>query len=223
MLNPFGPTILLRQTEAGHPELDARPRSWLDTAYCTVKVTAVLVPLFAVLTVTFRAFLVAVREMLNVAVTLVSSTTVNLLTVMPPPLTLIPVAPCNPLPLSVTFTDTVELLLRVALAGEILVSVGGTTVNVLTAVVPAEVVTVTLRAVAVAVLETVNVAVTSVELTKVTLLTAIPPPDTLTPKPLAMKFAPFSATVTAVPRRPEVGERDVSVGGTAAVTVKPTV
>src|SRR3954471_19422370 len=69
----------------------------------TLNVTALVVP-FGVVTVTFRAVRPAVSEIVNVAVIVVSFTTVRLPTVMPAPDTATAVAPVRPAPVSVTGT-----------------------------------------------------------------------------------------------------------------------
>jgi cobalamin synthase len=69
----------------------------------TVNVTVLLAPA-AVVTLTFRVVRPAVGLMLNVAVTMVALTTVRLLTVIPPPDTLMAVAPVRFVPVRVTGT-----------------------------------------------------------------------------------------------------------------------
>ena len=94
------------------------------------------------------------------------------------------------------------------------------TVKTTAAVVPAEVVTVTLRAPVVAVAEIVSVAVIWVALTTVTLLTVMPVEETATVAP-ARKFVPVRVTGTEAPWMPLEGAMEVRVGA-AALTVKTT-
>ena len=69
----------------------------------TVNVTVLLAPA-AVVTLTFLVVRAAVGLMMNVAVTLVALETVRLLAVIPPPDTLMPVAPVRFVPVRVTGT-----------------------------------------------------------------------------------------------------------------------
>jgi hypothetical protein len=89
----------------------------------TVKVTALLVPPGAV-TVTFLAVAPANALITKFAVTWLSFTTVMVLTVMPPPDTLIAVVPVRPLPKRLTAT----VVPRLPETGEIEVSTGPVTV-----------------------------------------------------------------------------------------------
>ena len=66
-----------------------------------------------------------------------------------------------------------------------------------------------------------RVAVTVVEFTTVRLVTGIAAPIPVTAK-VPVRLVPVNVTVTLVPRAPEVGLIDVSVGGGGAVTVKVT-
>lgn len=88
-------TLVPRTPEAGLMEVMVGPR--------TVKVSALLVRPLDV-TVTLRAPVVAVEDMVNTAVTVVGLVTVTPLTVMPAPDTLTAVVPDSPVPVRVTFT-----------------------------------------------------------------------------------------------------------------------
>ena len=137
-----------------------------------------LVPVGVVI-VTFLNPVVAVPEIVNVALTVVEFTTLMPLAVTPVPLTVIAVAPVRLVPVRVTGT----LAPRAPCVGAIEVSVGGpgaTTVNVTLPEVPPAVVTLTFRAPVAAVAEIVKFAVTEVAVA-VTLLTVMSPllPDTL--------------------------------------------
>jgi hypothetical protein len=108
-----------------------------------------------VVTVTVLPVRAAPAPIVNVAVTVLSFTTVRPLTVMPPPDTFTAVAPVSPVPLSVTGT----LVARWPEVGLIDASVGPVTVNVTLPVVPPDVLMVTFLAVSAAVFEMVKVAV----------------------------------------------------------------
>jgi hypothetical protein len=165
-----------------------------------------------VVTVTMRVLTVAVAEMVNVAVTLVSLTALKLLTVTPVPLTVTPVAPVRPEPVIVTGTAVP----CAPLDGEIDVTAGVGIVKVTAFEVPPDVVTVTFRDPRAAMPEIVNVAVMVVGLTTLTLLTATPVPDTLTAV-VVSSVVPVNVTFTALPRTPIFGEMEVSVAvGTPA-------
>lgn len=179
-------------------------------AAVTVNCTVLVVPA-GVVTLTVLPVRAAVPEIVNVAVTVLSFTTVRALTVMPPPDTLTAVAPVNPVPLRVTGT----LVSRWPDVGVIEASVGPSTVNVTLPVVPPPVVMVTFLTVSAAVFEMVKVAVTEVALTTVRLLTVTPVPETLIVC-VPDRFVPVRVTLTAVPRRPDVGAIDVRVGGATA-------
>ena len=88
--------------------------------------------------------------------------------------------------------------------------------------VPPGVVTVTFLAVVAALTAIVKVAVTAVSFTTVRLLTVTPDPDTTILVPIAVKFVPVSVTGTAVPRTPELGAIETSVGTGGRTTVKVT-
>jgi hypothetical protein len=196
------------------PELGAIVES---TGPDTVNVWVLLVPP-GVVTLTVLALIVAVAKIVNVAVTVVSFTTVRPLYVTPVPDTVIVVAPVKPLPESVTGT----LVPLTPVAGVIEASVGAaglTTVNVSVLLVPPGVVTLTVLALAVAVAEIVNVVVTVVELTTVTVPTVTPGPDTATVVPIGPKFVPVKVTGTAAPCWPLLGATEASVGPAGLTTV----
>ncbi len=88
-----------------------------------------------------------------------------------------------------------------------------------TLLVPAAVVTATLRVLRVADRLTLNDAVMVVEFTTVTLLADTPLPEMLSVAG-AVKLDPVSVTVTVVPRLPVFGESLLSTGLAGAVTVK---
>jgi len=100
------------------------------------------------------------------------------------------------------------------LVAEVKVTVPTFTVNVTVLLVPAGVVTLTVLAERVAVFEIVKVVVTVVELT-VKAPTVIPVPDTFTDV-APVRFVPVKVTGTMVPRAPDVGAIEVSVGGPVA-------
>jgi hypothetical protein len=141
------------------------------TVNCTVLVVAI-----GVVTLTVLPVRAAPAPIVNVAVTVLSLTTVRPLTVIPPPDTFTAVAPVSPVPLSVTGT----LVARWPDVGVIDASVAPVTVNVTLPVVPPDVVMVTFLAVSAAVFEMVKVAVTVVGFTLARLLTETPAPETLT-------------------------------------------
>jgi hypothetical protein len=164
--------------------------------------------------------------MVRVVVIVVGLTTVTGPTVTSVPLT-DTVAPDTKLvPVNVTGT----VFPRTPEEGVIEVSVGGDndgafTVNPTTPLGPFDVVTETVRAPVAAVAPIVRAVVIVVELTTVTgpTVTSVPLTDTVAP---ATKFVPVSVTGTAVPRVPDDGLIDASVGvGGApdpALTVKLT-
>jgi hypothetical protein len=182
----------------------------------TVNVTALLVPPGVVAMLTFLAVSPAPAAIAKVAVAVVSFTTVRLLTVIPLP-AVIAVAPVSPLPDNVTGT----LVPCHPVLGAIEVSDGPCTVKVWVWLVPPGVVTLTVLALIVVVAVIVKVAVIDVEFTTVRVLTVIPVPDTATLVPVEVKSVPVSVTGTAVPRTPELGVTEISVGtgGTTAVNV----
>jgi len=184
----------------------------------TVKVTVLLVPPGVVVTLTFRALIVAVAEIASVAVTVASLTTIRLLYVTPVLDTVIAVAPVRPLPLRVTGT----LVPRVPELGVIVVSTGPNTVNVCVLLVPPGTLTLTFLAPSAAVPEIVNVAVIVAEFTIVTALTVTPVPLTTTVVPVAAKLLPDKVTGTLMPRSPLLRVTEVSVGvaGLTTLSVK---
>jgi hypothetical protein len=96
------------------------------------------------------------------------------------------------------------------------VRVPAVTVKPTVLLVPPGVVTLTVLADTVALVEIVKRAVTVVALTTVTLLTVMPVPDTFTAD-VPVRFVPVKVTGTATPRPELAGEIDVSVGsGTLA-------
>src|SRR5256886_2976208 len=103
----------------------------------------------------------------------------------------------------------------VPLVAEVKVTVPTFTVNVTVLLGPAGVVTLTVLAERVAVFEIVKVVVTVVEVT-VKAPTVIPVPDTFTAV-APVRFVPVKVTETMVPRVPDVGAIEVSVGTPPAV------
>lgn len=195
------------------PELGAAEISVGKGGRTTVKVTALLVPLTELVIFTVLVVSPALAVMEKVAVTVVSSTTVILLTLTPLPETVIPLAPVKPLPVNVTEA----LVPRSPVLGAMEVSNGPCTLNVCALLVPLDVVTLTFRALIVALAAMVKVAVIVVEFTTVRLPTVTPVPDTRTLVPVAAKFAPLSVTGTAVPRVPLLGAMETNVGAGAVV------
>jgi len=197
--------------------IDVRVGAGAET---TVNVTVLLAPPGVVME-TVRAESVAVAETANVAVTLVGPTTVKPLTVTPVPETVIAVAPVRFVPVRVIGT----VAPCAPEVGAIEVSVGApgeVTVNVTVLLGPPGVVMVTVRAETVAVPAIVKVAVAVVALTTVRPLTVTPVPETATAV-APVRFVPVSVTGTLVPRTPEIGEIELSVGaGTLAVTLPAT-
>ena len=163
----------------------------------TVNVIVLVPP--GVVTVTLCAPNAAVVAMLNVAVTVVSLTTVRPLTVTPAPEMLIAVVVASQVPVIVTGT----LLPSTPEAGAIDVSVGGGgafTVNVTALLVPPAVVTVTFLGPSAVPAEAVpgeimKVAVIVVSFTTMMLLAVTPVPETLIPVVLASQV-PVSVTGT---------------------------
>lgn len=161
-----------------------------------VKVCVPLVPPLVV-TVTVLAPAAAVVAITKFAVIDVALTTLTSVTVTFEPLTAT-VAPATKfVPVSVTDTVlpcTPEFGLTLVRVG-----VGGLTVNVLAAVVPPAVVTVTFRSPSAAELPTTKSAVRDVPLETLTLLTVMFDPLTATVVAPLMKFVPVRVTDTVVP------------------------
>ena len=187
----------------------------VTVAAVTVKVTLPVFPI-GVVTLTVLAVCAAPDVIVKVALIVVELTTVRAPTVTPVPDTVTVVAPVRLVPVSVTGT----LLPIVPEAGAIEVNVAPTTVNVVVAV-PPGVVMVTVRADRVAPVVIVKVAVAVVELATVKALTVTPEPDTVSDV-APVRLVPVSVTGTAVPRTPEFGAIEVSVGAGGAFTVKIT-
>jgi hypothetical protein len=158
-------------------------------------------------TVTLLAVSPAVVVIVKVAVTVVEFTTVKLLTVMPAPDTVAPVADPNRVPVIVTATEVP----RKPVLGATPVTVGVATVNVTGLLVPPAVATVTFRAPSAALLEMLKVAVTVLGLTTVTALTVMPPPETVIPV-TPDRLVPVSVTGTLLFRPPVFGAIEVKVG-----------
>ena len=110
---------------------------------------------------------------------------------------------------------TPSTVVRVPLVAEVKVTVPAVTVNVTVLLVPAGVVTLTVLAERVAVFEIVKVVVTVVEVT-VKAPTVIPVPDTFTAD-APVRFVPVKVTETGVPRAPDEGALEVSVGGPVVI------
>jgi len=135
----FVPVIVTGTTVPRTPDFGATEVTVGAGSAMMVNATALLVPPGAV-TVTFLTEPAVPAEMVNVALTWVSFTTVSPLTVTPPPPppdTLIAVVPVSPLPKRLIGT----VVPRVAWVGEIAVSTGPVTVKVTLPVVPPGVVT----------------------------------------------------------------------------------
>jgi hypothetical protein len=144
--------------------------------------------------------------MANVTVMVVSLTTVKLLTVMPVPAVTL-VAPVKSTPVRVTLLIVWPRRPTLGLTD---VSAGAFTVKVTALVVPMGVVTVTFRAVVPAPDEMTKFAVTVVALVLV-MVAVTPVPDTVTAV-APVKLLPVRVTATVLPRYPEVGLMEVSVG-----------
>ena len=181
----------------------------------TVKTAAPLAPP-VVVTVTLRAPVAAIAEIVRVAVICVALTTVTLLTVMSAVET-VTVAPARKfVPVRVTGTVAPWAPLDGAMA----VRVGAALLTVKTTapLVPPAVVTVTLRAPVAALAEIVRVAVIWVGPTTVMLLTVTPVEETVMVAPAA-KLAPVRVTGTVAPWAPLDGAMAVRAGA-AGLTVK---
>jgi hypothetical protein len=159
----------------------------------TLKLT-VLVVAPGTLTLTVLAPVVAVPAIPNVAVTVVSFTAVNAVTVIPVPDTFKDVAPVRPAPVNVTGT----LVPRSPAFGLIDESTSLVTVKVTVLLVPPGVVTLTVLDVAPAFPAIVNVAVIVVSFTTFIPLTVTPVPDTLIAE-ASLRPVPESVTATTVP------------------------
>lgn len=138
------------------------------------------------------------------------------MTVTPPTLMSVPVTPIV-LPVGVKLVPirvTGKLVPRAPDEGVIEVSVGAggaITVNVTALLVPLGVVMVTLLAVGAAKTGMAKVAVTVVLLTTVMPVIVMPSPDMVIPV-APVRLVPVNVTGTEVPRSPEVGAIEVSVG-----------
>jgi hypothetical protein len=146
----------------------------------------------------------------KVAVSCVPLVTFTLLRVTPLPVTLTVVAPdWKFVPVSVTVCD--PPCAPVVGLSDVSVGVGGLTVKVWVPLVPPAVVTVTVRALSVALDAMVKSAVMDVPLTTDTFATVTPLPLTATLAPVT-KFVPVSVSLTVVPVTPVVALRLVRVG-----------
>ena len=157
----------------------------------------------------------AVLEIFKVAVTWVAETTVRLVTGISAPIPVTANVPVRFVPVNVTVTAVP----RAPDVGLIDVSVGGggaVIVNVTGLLTPPGVETVTFLAPRVAKLAMAKVAVTLVSLTTVTLLTVTPVPVMFTAN-VPVRLVPVSVTGTEVPRKPVLGEMEVSVGAPAVL------
>jgi len=192
------------------PEAGATEERIGVPGFTTVKVTGVVVPAAAVVTVTFLALSVAVGEIVNVALTCVSLTTVRALTVMPPPDTLMAVAVVKLMPVSTTGWAVPRAPVMGAIENS---PAGGTvTVKVTALLFPAGVVTVTFLAPAVAPAAILMVAVTDVSLTTVKPLTEMPLPEKLS-EVVPVRPVPVSVSPRPVVLRlAEAGAIEVSTG-----------
>ena len=204
----FGLPNVRRRPELGVIEL----RTGVP-GFTTVNVTGV-VGAPVVVTVTFLAVNAAVGEMTKFAVMVVSLTTVKALTVMPPPVTAIPVAGLAPLTKLMPVSVTGCVVPRAPVVGAIENSpAGGTvTVKVTALLVPAPVVTVTFEAPAGANGAMFTIAVMEVSLATVKPVTLIPKFEKLT-EVAPVRPDPVSVTVRpVVPRFAEAGATVVSTG-----------
>jgi hypothetical protein len=152
--------------------------------------------------------------MLNVAVTVVAFTTTTLLALTPVLEKLTAVAPVRLVPVKVTAT----VVPRAPEVGVSEVSVGTGTARTVKApfklgLVPPGVVMLTARVPTAAPAVMLNVAVTVVAFRTTTLLALTPVPEKLTAV-VPVRLVPVRVTATAVPRVPEVGASEVSVGAT---------
>jgi hypothetical protein len=127
------------------------------------------------------------------------------------------VAPVRLVPIRVTGT----VVLCVPVVGLIDVSVAPCTVNVTALLVPPGVVTVTLLAVSAAVLVTTQFAVTVVVVGVPVMVQVTPAPDAVTAV-APLRLVPVRVTGTVVPRTPEVGLMEVSVGAGGAAARNST-
>lgn len=195
----------------------------------TWNVRPLLVPP-GVVTVTVLAVSPALAASVKVTVTVVSFTTTMLLSESPVPDTATAEVPVRPVPVRVT----VNVDPRTCWLGLIAVSVGtggGVTVKVTLLLVPPGVVIVTFRFAKrlIEALEAmVKVAVTVAAFTTVRLLTVTPlvqrrliAQDTLMAE-APVRLVPLSVTETLVPRAPEVGAIEASVGAGVATPVNST-
>jgi hypothetical protein len=178
----------------------------------TANVTALLVPP-GVLTVMLWGPSAVVDPRLSVACTVVSFTAAKFVTLIlgePGAFTL--VAPVRPVPVRVTLT----LVPRKPCVGAIEVSVGPSAVNItagLFGLLPAAVVTVTFLACSPALAVMVHVALTVVEVDAVT-VQLTPLPDVVTVC-ASSRLVPVRVTATLVPRNPDAGAMEASVGALA--------
>ncbi len=211
----FVPVRVTGTTEPRKPEAGVTAVNVGVGGASTVNVTVLLVPPGVVVMLTVLEPVVAEVEIVNVAVTVVSFTTVRLLEVTPEPDTVIAVAPVRPVPVRVTGT----LVPRTPELGAIVDSTGPNTVNVCVLLIPPAFATLTFLELTVALAEIVNVAVIVVEFTTLTEPTVTPVPDTATIVPVKVKFVPVSVTRTLVERRPLLGATEDSVGIAGLVTV----
>jgi hypothetical protein len=166
-----------------------------------------------VFTLTFLAVRAAPLVMAQLALTVVAVADV-IVQVTPPPVTVIAVAPFRLVPVSVTGT----VVPCVPVAGATEASVGPSTVKVMVAF-PPGVNTVTVLAEAVRVVFIVRFTVIVVEETTVTVPTVTPPPFISTLVPFVVKLEPMIVTGTVVPRTPELGVIDDTVGDGGLFTV----
>ena len=177
----------------------------------TWNVTGLGVPLAVppgVDTVTVLAVVPAAAVITQLAFTVIAVGAPVIVQVTPVPDTLTAVTPAKPLPVIVTGT----VVPRTPVFGLIEVSDGASTVKSTTLLGDGfAVLTVTNLVLRVAFAAIVNVAVTVESLTITKLLTATPVPDTAMVF-VVLRLVPVNVTFTALPRAPEVGLIEVSVG-----------
>ena len=182
-------------------------------------------PFDAVATAIFLAPVVAVLAMFRVAVAEVELTTwkVPVATLTPAPSPVSPVAPARLLPVRVTGTLMLPLAGCVAVFGLIEVNVGPTTVNVTALLVPPGVLTVMLWGPSAVEDPRLSVARTVVSFTAAKFVTLILGEPGAFTAVAPVRPVPVRVTLTLVPRKPEVGAIEVSVGPTTVNVTVPVV
>ena len=185
----------------------------------TVNVTGgPLVP-FGLVTVTALPFAVAPPAIVNVVVIWVPvAFTVKAPTVIPFPATFTAVVPVRFAPARVTLT----VVPRLPVVGLIELNVGNGRENVTALLFAPFAVTVMLLVFIAALLAIVNVVVIWVPAAFTVKAPCVTPPPAIFIAVVPVRLVPVRVTLIVVPRRPEVGEIDVSVGGPMPVPVSVT-